>query len=61
MLGRCQELLTVVIGPVNGRGKSLDLSDDQIADLARNSFTGSFLPSAAKAHYLAAIEAVLLD
>jgi adenosine deaminase len=40
---------------------ALDLSDDQIAELARNSFTGSFLPSAAKAHYLAAIEAVLLD
>ncbi len=37
---------------------ALDLSADQIVQLARNSFTGSFLPEADKARHLAAIEDV---
>jgi adenosine deaminase len=37
---------------------ALDLSADQIIQLARNSFTGSFLPEADKARHLAAIEDV---
>jgi adenosine deaminase len=37
---------------------ALDLSADQIIQLARNSFTGSFLPEADKARHLAAIEYV---
>ena len=37
---------------------ALDLSANQIIQLARNSFTGSFLPEADKARHLAAIEDV---
>jgi adenosine deaminase len=37
---------------------ALDLSADQIIQLARNGFTGSFLPEADKARHLAAIEDV---
>lgn len=38
---------------------ALDLSAQQIAQLARNSFTGSFLPPAEQAHHLAAIDEAL--
>ena len=37
---------------------ALDLDDGQLATLARNSFTGSFLPQAEKDRHLAAIDAV---
>jgi adenosine deaminase len=37
--------------------EALGLSDAQIVTLARNSFTASFLPEAAKAKHLAAVEA----
>ncbi len=36
--------------------EALDLSNAQIVQLARNSFTGSFLPEAAKAKHLAAVD-----
>ena len=38
---------------------ALDLSPEQIVDLARNSFTGSFLPPADQARHLAAISEAL--
>ncbi|MFM6831926.1 MAG: adenosine deaminase [Novosphingobium sp.] len=38
--------------------EALDLSEAQIVDLARNSFTGSFLPAADQARHLAAIDEV---
>ena len=37
---------------------ALDLSRDQVLTLARNSFTGAFLPEADKARHLAAIDAI---
>jgi adenine deaminase len=37
---------------------ALDLSETQIVELARNSFTGSFLPAEAQARHLAAIDEV---
>ncbi len=37
--------------------EALGLSDAQIVTLARNSFTASFLPEAAKAKHLAAVDA----
>ena len=40
--------------------EALDLSETQIVELARNSFTGSFLPPAAQARHLAEIEAAAL-
>ena len=39
--------------------QALDLSPEQIAELARNSFTGSFLPPAEQAPHLAAIAEAL--
>ncbi len=40
---------------------ALDLTPAQIAELARNSFTGSFLPAEAQARHLADIEEALRD
>ncbi|MFM5916776.1 MAG: adenosine deaminase, partial [Novosphingobium sp.] len=40
---------------------ALDLSAAQIIELARNSFTGSFLPAEAQARHLAEIEEALRD
>ncbi len=39
---------------------ALDLTRDEIITLARNSFTGSFLPETERARHLAAIEAYLI-
>ena len=41
--------------------EALDLSAEQIIQLARNSFTGSFLPENQKAKYLARIDSVVED
>lgn len=41
--------------------EALDLSAEQIIQLARNSFTGSFLPETQKAKHLARIDAVVED
>ena len=38
--------------------EALDLSEDQIATLAVNSFAGSFLPEAEKAEHIATIEMI---
>jgi adenosine deaminase len=42
---------------LNAVAAALALSEDDIVQLARNSFTGSFLPEAEKARWCAAVEA----